>query len=219
MSDVIDLEALSSAKLQTKPYPWATYEDSFKHVPADDAFPDGDFSSHSQQKILEAIGKKGSDAWFQHNVETRPLLELGESQPYRAEELDDVWLATAEDLLTPQYRECISEVAGHDVRGLKMQAHFWRYKPGSFFQPHVDKPHKIVTHLMYLTAGWAAEMGGCFRILSSGSPDDVFEEVPPDVGRSILLKRTDNAWHSVSAIPRSCAQPRLVLQVWFWGTA
>lgn len=218
MSDIIDLAALCSAKLQTTPFPWASYEGAFKWLPSPNSFPTNGFARHSQQRILEAIGKKESDAWFQHNVETRPLLELGESRPHEQIGLNDVWLSVAEDLVSPEYRECISDVTGRDVRNLKMQAHFWRYKAGSFFQPHVDKPHKIVTHLIYLTAGWTSEMGGCFRVLSSGAPEDVFTEIPPTAGRSILLRRADNAWHSVSPIPRATAHDRLTLQVWFWGT-
>src|ERR1041384_4883977 len=110
MSDIIDLAALSSAKLQTAPFPWATYEGTFKQIPPNEAFPTDGFSCHAQQRILETIGKKGSDAWYQHNVETRPLLELGAHRPHSPDDLDDVWLTTAEDLLSPHYRECISDV-------------------------------------------------------------------------------------------------------------
>ena len=169
-------------------------------------------------EFLRQLERKKATPGFNITSRQGRCSNSGKSWPHEQIGLNDVWLSVAEDLVSPEYRECISDVIGRDVRNLKMQAHFWRYKAGSFFQPHVDKPHKIVTHLIYLTAGWTSEMGGCFRVLSSGAPEDVFTEIPPTAGRSILLRRTDNAWHSVSPIPRATAHDRLTLQVWFWGT-
>lgn len=214
---VIDLAALSSAELQQDPFPWATYTGTFNRTPPADAFPKQGFTPHAQRRILDVIGKKGSDAWYQHNIETRPLIELGEARVADGADLDAFWLKAADDILAPAYRECISDVTGYDVRHLRMQAHFWRYMQGAYFQPHVDKPHKMVTHLMYLTENWSPGMGGCFRILSSERAEDIHTEIPPDCGRSVLLKRTDNAWHSVELIPRGSEQERHVLQVWFWA--
>ncbi|HEU5160825.1 MAG TPA: 2OG-Fe(II) oxygenase [Streptosporangiaceae bacterium] len=218
MSNTIDLDALGAAVFRTEPFPWAYYEGAFREPRTlIDAFPDTGFEWHSQRRILEAIGKRGSDAWYQHNVSTRALLELGERDPHEPAGLADVWLGVAEDLTSPEYRERLSDLTGYDVRGLRMQAHFWRFGEGSRFQPHVDKPHKIVTHLMYLTDGWSREMGGCFRVLGSGEPDDVHTEIPPVPNNSIVLRRTDNAWHSVTPIPRGSTRSRKLLQVWFWG--
>lgn len=218
MNNVIDFDELAGAKLHNEPYPWAFYGNALRD-PAGliSTFPEEGFAWHSQRQILEKLGKKGSDKWYQHGVATRALLELGESAPHDAASLDDLWLAFSEDLLSPDYRESLSESTGHDVRGLRMQAHFWRFEEGSFFQPHVDKAHKIVTHLMYLTDDWTPEMGGCFRVLSSDDPGDVHTEIPPLPNNAIVLRRTDNAWHSVSAIPRGSGRTRRLVQVWFWG--
>jgi hypothetical protein len=215
---VINVDALGGAELRTEPYPYAYYDDAFYEPQAlTSTFPDSGFEFHSQRKLLEALGRKGTDAWYQHNVATRPLLELGALEPHEPEALDPVWLRLAEELLSDAYRESLSELTGRDVRSLRMQAHFWRFEPGSHFQPHVDKPHKIVTHLLYLTDDWTTEMGGCFRVLGSDDPKDVLDEVPPLPNNSLVLSRTDNAWHSVSAIPRQSDRSRRLLQIWFWG--
>jgi len=217
MSHVIDFEALSAAKFSLDPYPVAHYQSAFLDPePLAAAFPSTGFEPHSQQRLLETIGRKGSDDWYQHNVDTRPLLELGENKPFAPEDLDDVWLALAEELASAEYRERLSELTGFDVRALRMQAHFWRFQEGSFFRPHVDKPHKIVTHLMYLTDNWTAEMGGCFQVLGSGDDSDVRREIPPVLNNCLVLRRTDNAWHSVSRIPRG-QPPRKLVQTWFWA--
>jgi hypothetical protein len=214
----LNLEALSSAALKQDPCPWASYEGVFEpHVLAA-KFPADHFDSHSQRRLLEALGKKGSEAWYQHNVETRALLELGADAPFEPNGLDAPWLEVASDLLSPEYRDCISEVAQYDVRRLRMQAHFWRFGEGSFFQPHVDKPHKMVTHLMYLSDQWTPDMGGCLQLLGSGDPNDVRVEVPPIKNTAVVLRRTDWAWHAVSKVPRGCERMRQVLQVWFWAS-
>ena len=219
MTNILNLEALTSARMETEIYPFARYENALVDPKSLlGTFPTEKFSAHSQRRILEAIGKKGSDAWYQHNVFTRPLLELGEKRPAEdASDLDHVWFELANELHSREYLEALSDLTGCDVRNLEFQAHFWRFKSGSFFQPHVDKPHKVVTHLMYLTDNWVESMGGCFHVLGSSDPADIRVEISPSLNNSIVLRRTDNAWHSVSPIPRTSNRERMLLQVWFWG--
>jgi hypothetical protein len=216
MNCAVDLSALGRARVQDDPWPWATYSGVFAPDVVEAPFPHDHFSYHSQRRILDAIGKEGSDAWHQHNVRTRPLLELGRSEPYEHETLDPAWLAVARDLASPEFRDCLSDVVLHDVRNLEMQAHFWEFSEGSFFQPHIDKPHKIVTILMYLTRGWQEADGGRLQILGSSDPDDVRHSVPPAANIGVVLRRTSEAWHSVSPIPFGTPRPRRLLQAWFW---
>jgi hypothetical protein len=218
MSNIINMEKLGAAEFQTDPFPWAYYEGAFRNPQAlIDAFPAAGFEYHAERRILEAIGKKGTDAWFHNNVMTRALLELGETRPHEPEHLSEEWLAVADDLMSAEYRERLSDLTGHDVRKLRMQAHFWRFNEGAEFRPHVDKPHKIVTHLLYLTDNWNKDMGGCFQVLGSDNPTDVHTQIPPVPNNSIVLRRTDNAWHAVSPIPRGTDRSRKLLQIWFWG--
>ena len=147
---------------------------------------------------------------------TRPLLELGKTDPFEPETLAPEWLDVAADLNSPEFRDCLSDVVRHDVRKLDMQAHFWDFLPGSFFQPHVDKPHKIVTVLMYLTKDWTEANGGCLQILGSGDPEDVHCVVPPKVNMGVILKREPRAWHAVTRIPPDSTRNRRLLQAWFW---
>ncbi|CDL83810.1 2OG-Fe(II) oxygenase [Xenorhabdus szentirmaii] len=218
MANILNLDALKNMKLNDDPSPWAICDNTFKQMISDDDFPVDHWTYHSQRKLAEALGKKGSQEWYQHNVKTRPLLELGVKEPYMPDELPDIWLSIASDLLSDDYTECISEISEYDVRKLQFQAHFWEFGPGSFFQPHVDKPHKIVTHLMYLTDNWVPEMGGCLQLLRSADPKDVVVEIAPRKNTSVLIRRTDSAWHAVTPIPSDMQTVRKVLQVWFWDT-
>lgn len=218
MSNLVRMDALSAAEMRTDPFPWAHYENAFSDPRRlVERFPDSGFEPYASRRILEALGKHGTDAWYDHNVKTRALLEFGSSEPREADDLDEAWVAVAEDLCSPAYRECLSDVTGLDVRDLPMQAHFWQFMEGATFKPHVDKPHKIVTHLFYLADEWHPGLGGCFQVLRSSDPGDVHTEIPPVPNDSIVLRRTDEAWHAVSPIPRGTDRTRKVLQIWFWG--
>ncbi|MBD1583315.1 2OG-Fe(II) oxygenase [Pseudoalteromonas sp. S16_S37] len=217
MASIINYDALSQAKVSAPELPYSTYSGVFnREIPAS-AFPSDHFEFHSQRKLLEALGKKGTPAWYQHNVRTRTLLELGQSEVFSPQTLDSIWLDVAQGLLSKEYRQSISEAAQFDVSKLEFQAHFWEFGQGSYFQPHVDKPHKKVTHLMYLTENWTPDVGGELNILRSKSKDDVIKQIPPINNNAVVLHRTDNAWHSVNLIPHESPVPRRLLQVWFWS--
>ncbi len=216
MAKMLNFVALSKMKLNYVPSPWASCDNTFLTPIQSSAFPVSHWTYHSQRKLSEALGKKGAPEWHQHNVKTRPLLELGKTEPHVPDELADIWVAVADDLLSPEYRECISDISEYDVKKLQFQAHFWEFGPGSFFQPHVDKAHKIVTHLMYLTDDWVPEMGGCLQLLRPSNPQDVVVEIAPKKDISVIIRRTDTAWHAVTSIPREMSAVRRVLQIWFW---
>ncbi|MCY4559408.1 MAG: 2OG-Fe(II) oxygenase [Chloroflexi bacterium] len=218
VKSALDLHSLSKVTMNREPSQWGSYYGVFNPRVLEAKFPEDHFSYHSQRRILEAICKRGTDAWYQHNVRTRPLLELGSKDPFEPDTLDPLWLCVADDLSSRDYRECLSETVRHNVRDLKMQAHFWEFGEGSFFQPHVDKTHKIVTHLMYLTKGWTEGKGGCLQLLGSKNSADIRRTFPPTANFGVLLKREPHAWHSVSKIPIGIDSPRLVLQAWFWGS-
>jgi SM-20-related protein len=217
-NNVLNIEAIRYASMCTDPYPYASYDHTFTDVDRLlAAFPEDGFEYHAQRRLLETLGRKESDQWYQHNVRTRPLLNLGETSPHEPDELDDVWLALAEDLASPGYREALTELTGFDVRSIPMQTHFWSFEGGASFKPHVDKPHKMVTHLMYLTEDWEPSAGGAFLVLGSSDHTDVSQSFPPYAGSSLVLRRTDDAWHSVTPIPRG-GRPRRLIQTWFWAS-
>ncbi|MEU7723851.1 2OG-Fe(II) oxygenase [Streptomyces sp. NPDC040724] len=218
MTNLLNIGAIHDAAMRTDPYPFASYEGTFKDVDRLlAAFPEDGFECHAQRRLLESLGRRESDEWYRHNVRTRPLLNLGESSPHEPGELNDVWLEVAEDLTSPEYRQALTELTGFDVRSIPMQTHFWSFDGGASFKPHVDKPHKMVTHLMYLTENWDPSAGGSFLILGSDDVTDVVHSFPPYANHSLVLRRTDDAWHSVTPIPRGGRSRRLI-QTWFWAS-
>ena len=91
----------------------------------------------------------------------------------------------------------VAEKFGVETRGrpttitLRGQA---RAKDGRI---HTDSRDKLVTLLIYLNPGWAAETGGgCLRILRAESDIDDYEtEVPARMGALVAFACTPNAWH------------------------
>jgi len=60
---------------------------------------------------------------------------------------------------------------------------------------HTDSTTKLVTALIYLNDGWAAE-GGRLRLLRGpDNVDDMIAEVPPLAGTLLAFRRTDDSWH------------------------
>jgi len=216
VSNILDIEAIHAASMRTDPYPHAPYSHTFTDTSGlIKNFPDNGFEYHAQRKLLETLGRKETREWYQHNVRTRALLNLGETAPHEPQGLDDAWIALAEDIVSAEYREALTELTGFDVRPYPSQTHFWSFEGGAWFTPHVDKAHKLVTHLMYLTENWEPQFGAAFQVLGSNDQADVVAEFPPYANHSLVLRRTDNAWHSVTEIPRD-AQPRRLVQTWFW---
>lgn len=218
--NVLDVGALRRAEIVHEPFTWGSVARSFlgtdvaRHLA--DTFPDDGFEWHAQRQLLLALGKGRSTDARKHAVRTRALIARGNEELVERESLPEIWQAVGEDLFCDEYRQAISECTGRDVRWCPMQTHFWRYEPGSWFEPHVDKSHKIVTHLIYLNDGWDRDWGGCLRILNSSDINDVACELTPDAGRGAILVQSKRSWHAVSELEPGHGA-RKVLQTWFWG--
>ncbi len=79
---------------------------------------------------------------------------------------------------------------------------------------HTDSANKIITVLLYLNSHWE-EMGGCLRLLRSGSDiNDVITEVPPVDGTLVAFRRSDRSFHG----HKPFIGPRRVVQFnWMTG--
>jgi SM-20-related protein len=216
---LLDLPAIGGADIRLPSTSWAVVSPTFT---SDDVahrlareFPKEGFEWHAQRQVLAALGKLDTEQGRRHNVRTRPLIERGADHVADEEDLSDVWCELGRELLKDDYRQLLSEIAGIPLDG-EMQTHFWRFEDGSSFTPHIDKSHKIVTHLIYLSEDWVPAMGGCLRVLGSNAMDDVVAEIPPILGDSVVLVNRPGCWHAVTPVVAPDTS-RKVLQTWFWG--
>ena len=205
---MLDLTRLTSNALPTDPYRWGVVDQLFS--PSDceklvKTFPRDHF------KTVEGYdGEKG------YHYEARSLIAMGADAPTDARCLSPEWLQLAEDLLSPAYREAMSRLTGVETTNLPIEANVFHYGRSAWLGPHVDLPDKIITHVFYFNEVWNQSDGGCLTILRSGDATQIVKVVPPLVGSSVVLVRSENSWHAVSRVREKCSNSRRSLAVTFY---
>jgi SM-20-related protein len=206
---MLDLRRIERCTLESEPYFWAVVDELYS--PSDAAalaatYPRDHFKTVS-----------GKDAEKEYLYESRELLALGGSTVSHPEELSDAWRELAHDLLSPEYRAAMSRLTGLDLTSVPVEANVYHYGPGSCLGPHLDMAIKHVTHVLYFNDSWDPKDGGCLAILRSSDADDVAAVVPPIVGSSAVLVRSDRSWHSVQRVVESCHRSRRAVTVTFYS--
>ncbi len=205
---MIDLNRLKPEALSHEPYRWAFIDHLFS--PADcpalvKTFPRDHF------KTVEGYdGEKG------YQYEARSLIAMGEQSPTRAQCLSRAWKHLAEDLLSPAYRDSMSRLTGVDLADLPIEANVFHYGRSAWLGPHVDLADKVMTHVFYFNEVWHESDGGCLTILSAGDMARVVKTIPPLVGNSVVVVRSENSWHAVSRVREKCRSSRRSMTVTFY---
>jgi Rps23 Pro-64 3,4-dihydroxylase Tpa1-like proline 4-hydroxylase len=205
---MIDLDRIQQSKLNTKPYRWAHVDRLFKTADAERlarTFP----SDH--YKFVSGYGGEKD-----YEYEARELIAMGAETVSHASDLSDEWRSLAEDFLSPVYRKALSELTGCDLSAAPLEVNVFHYGPGASLGAHSDLPDKVVTHVLYFNDSWDPKNGGCLSILSAKDPKAVFAEVPPIVGSSAILVRSDDSWHAVSRVVNDSHVSRRSLTATFY---
>ncbi|MBM3183690.1 MAG: 2OG-Fe(II) oxygenase [Chlamydiae bacterium] len=180
---ILNLEAIRTARLEKEPYPYM---------------------------VIDSVIHK--DALSQV-VETFPTLSSRGSFPLDAVSGSGHFDLLMKELQQSELRQLIGERFGMNLkesppmitlRGSTTE------KDGSI---HVDSKDKLITFLLYLNPNWQSP-GGRIRVLYN--QDDLFPfaaEVPPEAGRCLIFKVTDNCWHGHTAFngPRKSIQLNYVV--------
>ena len=204
---VLNIARIAAHEMETEPYQWAFIDELFCReaaVALASSFPTDKF-----KRVKGYDGEKG------YEYISRSLVHMGASVPSHVEGLSPVWKALASDLLSPEYRSALAQISGRDLTAALMEVNVVQYGPGAFMGPHLDLKEKMVTHVLYFNEVWDPQQGGCINILKSSNPDDVLAEIPPVVGNSVLLVRSNQSWHSVSRVSRDCRRSRRSVNVIF----
>ncbi len=205
---MIDLTRLTPRTLSAEPYRWAFIDRMF--LPADCAALVKTFP-HDHFKTIEGYdGEKG------YKYEARSLIGMGADIPTRSQFLNPAWQHLAQDLLSPAYREAMSHLTGVDLAGLPIEANVFHYRGSAWLGPHVDLADKVMTHAFYFNQVWDENDGGCLTILRGGDMSQVVKVIPPLVGNSVVMVRSDNSWHAVSRVREKCRSSRRSMTVTFY---
>jgi SM-20-related protein len=205
---MIDLIRISRHRLETAPYRWAAVDGLFS---AEDAaalaatFPRDHF-----KRLADYAGEKDFE------YEARALIGMGEAVLSWPQALSRAWRGLAEDLLSPAYRTALSALTGLDLGLAPLEVNVFHYPPGGSLGAHPDLRDKIVTHVLYFNETWDDRDGGCLTILRSRDPHDLVRTISPVVGNSAVLVRSDDSWHAVSPVVRSCRRSRRSLTATFY---
>ncbi|WP_437658917.1 2OG-Fe(II) oxygenase [Sorangium sp. So ce1182] len=206
---MIDLRALRNARLESSPFSWCSIDGLMSSEALRDLS-----STFPTSGFREMARDTGSNKTYR--FAKRPLLPLGADRPHGEEELSDAWRELIQELRSPEYRRAIEAVSGRRLDPALMEININRSGPGSFVSAHLDHPQKDVVHLLYFNEVWSPDWGGCLRILREANVDAVAAEIPPLLGRSVLMVRSDQAWHGVLPVTAAAPAPRLSLEVEFW---
>ena len=205
---MIDLTQITRHTLRPQPYAWAEINNLFS--PSDAAALANSFPRDHFKTVVGYDGEKD------YEYEARALVAMGANAISQPEELGQVWLSLAHDLLSPAYRTAMSLLTGCDLTAVPMEANVFHYGPGARLGPHADLKDKIVTHVFYFNQSWNRDDGGCLTILRSANPTDVAAEIAPIVGNSAVLVRSEKSWHAVSRVATGCRATRRSLTVTFY---
>lgn len=212
MARAINLDALRSAEVHTEPWRWAHYAGAFLE-PEELAkvYPSAGMVHEPKDYTVSGGGDQDS-SWSTLDTR-RTLVDVGTDEPMIWSDLDERWLDVAADLVSPEYREALSEVVGIDLADLTMRAVFHTFNETYSCRPHLDDESERVVHLLYLDGTDSADRGGFFQVLTSSDPKDLVTQVPPTPNQSIIQVRTDNSWHAVSPPAAGSKMARKMLHI------
>jgi SM-20-related protein len=205
---MIDLSRIARHRLETEPYRWAAIDGLFSTHDA--AALASTFPRDHFKRLADYAGEKDFE------YEARALIGMGERTVSRAEELSPAWRAVAEDFLSTGYRDAMSALTGFDLSEAPLEVNVFHYPPGGSLGAHPDLSDKIVTHVLYFNEAWNDADGGCLTVLRSADAKDVVRVISPVVGNSAVLVRSDDSWHAVSPVVKSCRLSRRSLTATFY---
>jgi hypothetical protein len=206
--NMINLSQIAQHKLETEPYRWARIDELFS--PEEGAALAGSYP-RDHFKLLSAHGGEKD-----YEYEARSLIRMGADAASYTEALSPAWRSFAEDLVAPAYRNAMSLLTGCDLTDSPLEVNVFHYGPGASLGAHPDLPDKVVTHVFYFNESWDCGNGGCLSILRSKDPSDVAAKIPPLVGTSGVLVRSDNSWHAVEPVVRGSRRSRRSVTVTFY---
>lgn len=207
-SKMINLNRISQHKLETEPYCWARIDGLFS---PEEAKALATTYPHDHFKRLQARGGEKD-----YDYEARSLIRMGADAPSFSGELSPAWRGFAEDLLSPAYRDAMSLLTGCDLSNSPLEVNIFHYGPGASLGAHPDLADKVVTHVFYFNESWNPSDGGCLSILRSADAKDIASEIPPLVGTSAVLVRSDNSWHAVAPVVNGSEVSRRSVTVTFY---
>ncbi|MFI5520054.1 2OG-Fe(II) oxygenase [Streptomyces platensis] len=175
-------------------------DDPFRWYHVRDTFTPGDAKALCEtfpRDGFRMVTRTGRDkSYTMYHRQLHPV-EGGEAG---AAGLAEIWRRLVAEVTGPAYRAAVAELTGLPVGDAPVEVNVWRYGASCWLDPHVDKPEKLVTHVLYFNEAWPQGHGGDLLLLGSPSGDDVVRRVAPLANTGVLLARGENSWHAVERV-------------------
>ncbi len=211
MSTLIDLDAIRGTTVKDEPYRYAVMTETFRNPETSrqlrEQFPQENFS------LSERLDKRASQK--RYRTYDYQLVLHDKRDESRIASLTPLWRQLVDEVTGTAYRDALAELTSSDLGCLQLEARLTRYSPGCWIEPHTDRADKVVTHLMYFNEPWRTEWLGDFRVLRSSDMEDYAERVPPHLGTSVVMVRSERSWHGVPPVQADIPQARMTLLVHF----
>lgn len=169
MKNVIKLDSLNNAPLQTLPFPYFKVEESI--------YPDD----------VKGI------------INSFPDIADGGSYNVDDVELNEPFKSLIESIDSPEFRRIICEKFDVQVMDLPMMITLRGYSRQKDGRIHTDSKTKVTTILIYLNEKWEADTGKLRILRNGHDMNDYVDEISPGPGALLAFKVTDNCWHGYPA--------------------
>lgn len=201
------LVSFARSSAEDVPFRWYHVRDTF--AAADAAALRRTFPGDGFRKVT----RTGTDkSYTMHHRSLHP----GAEDDGSVSELAEPWRRFVDEVTGAAYREAVAELTGLPLATAPVEVNVWRYGSSCWLDPHIDKPEKLVTHVLYFNESWPTGRGGDLLLLGSSSGDDVVRRIAPLANTGVLLVRGESSWHAVERIREGAVGPeRLSAQVIF----
>lgn len=205
---ILNFERISDNQLLSEPFQWSMIDALFDQTSAQELAQTYPIDHY---KTVDGYdGEKG------YRYEVRSLITMGQPVINDEKHLSLSWRLLAKDLLSDEYRIAMSKLTGIDLTVAPLEVNVFHYEKGAWMGPHVDLKDKIVTHVLYFNEDWNLDDGGCLAILRSKNLLDSYFMVPPNVGNSAIIVRSNYSWHAVMPVSTHCKTTRRSVTVTFY---
>ena len=165
MTNILNLEALQNASLNSQPYPYFTVERSI---------------SDAAVKAVIADFPKTHDGGS-YNLDD---VKIGPEFDKFLKSLD-----------TPEFRRILCDKFEVDIMDLPMMITLRGHSRKKDGRIHTDSKTKVLTILIYLNEEWSAPTGKLRVLRSADDMEDYADEIAPGPGTLMAFKVTDHGWH------------------------
>ena len=162
---VLNIDALRNATVETSPFPYFIIENLI-----------------CQNALLDVVN-------------SFPSLPSRGSFPLPQISCEGAFAKLMEEMQSPELRDLIGEKLGMDLEDKPVMITLRGHTTERDGQIHVDSESKLITLLLYLNPNWE-HSGGKLRLLyNQRDLHNYAAEVPPEAGKCLVFKVTQNCWH------------------------